>query len=301
MSKIFGSLSHIRKINKIKIDEIPDNSSKDDSDSFTDEVYRIVMKDLLKQPQNPESETNEKIRFNQCPKDHPTTFLFNSANIRKNNPLSNSNLSIRSDKTAATSLDIHSKNNLIDKTKLILSIDNENSFVNKKINIIKIISGLNKNTMLEIKNIPKTYTLADFKEEINTKGFKFKYNYLTFKINDRYTENNGTENDDENYHTAFINFLDPLHILIFYELYNNKYFGIKGKKTICINYSEHKPERIINLVNENKNNNDVKDNNSLIEVPLKYLDLYKTFNPKDHCVFNLNNAFNIETFIVKKF
>lgn len=116
------------------------------------------------------------------------------------------------------------------------------------------------------------------------------------------SENNNTENEDENYHTAFINFLEPLHILIFYELFNNKYFRIRGKKTICISYSEHKPERIINLVNENKNknNNDLKENNSVVEVPLKYWDLYKSFNPKDHCIFNLNNAFDIETFIVKK-
>ena len=303
MSKIFGSICNHSKISKIKIDELPDKSKEDDSDSFTDEVYKIAM-DFFNQSGNiPESELDEKIHFNKSPKEFPNTSLFNSFNKPKNGSLSNSNLSLTSDKTTATSLDC--KNN-----KFSISIDNDISYEGKKINIINIICGVNKNTMLEIQNIPKKYSLKSFKEELNSKGFKFKYNYLFFEETDRYTDNNDIiENNindinvNEDYHKAFINFVDPLHILIFYELYQNKFFEIKSNKAINIIYSELKPKRKINLINTNDKNccsENKKNEKSLIEIPLKYWDLYKSFNSKDQCMFNLNNIFETETFIVKR-
>ena len=303
MSKIFGNICHHSKINKIKIDELPDKTKEDDSDSFTNEVYKIAMDYFNQSGDIPESELDEKVRFNKCPKEFPcSSSLLNSFNKPKNGSLSNSNLSLNSDKTTATSLDW--KNN-----KFSLSIDNDFSYDSKKINIINIISGINKSRMLEIQNIPKNYSLKSFREELNSKGFKFKYNYLFFEETDRYTDNDINENNfndiniTEDSHKAFINFVDPLHILIFYELYQNKFFEIKSKKTINIIYSEHKPKRKINImdINDKSNSNENKKNEqALIEIPLKYWDLYKSFNPKDHCMLNLNNIFETETFIVKR-
>ena len=302
MSKKFGNICHHSKINKIKIDELSDKSKEDDSDSFTDEIYKIAMGYFDQSGNIPESELDEKVRFIKSPKEFPNTSLLNSFSKQKNASLSNSNLSLNSDKTTATSLD--GKNN-----KFSLSIDNDFfSYDNKKINIINIISGINKNTMLEIQNIPKKYSLKSFNEELSSKGFKFKYDYLFFEETDRYTDdiNESNLNDiniNEDYHKAFINFVDPLHILIFYELYQNKFFEIKSKKTINIIYSEHKLKRKLNLMDENekKNSSENKKNvQTLIEIPFKYWDLYKSFNPKDHCMLILNTIFETETFIVKR-
>ena len=311
MAKIFG---HICNFQKIIIDEL--DKSKNDSDSLTDEICQIVRKDFLNQSGNiPDSETDEKIHFNKGPKEFPTTSLLNSLNGTKSFSLGYSNLSIHSDKTAATSIEIHNKNNLNEKSKNTALLDDEDSFENKKINIINIISGLNTKTMLEINNIPKKYNLCNFKEELNNNGFKDKFNYLIFELTDRYIDNDINESKNVNYdfdedkkcyRKAFINFTDPLHIIIFYELYQNKFFAIKGEKSINIYYSDHKAGRKINLIDEIKNNN-INNNNKkmymnkvVIDIPLKYLDIYKKYKPNDHYSFSLSKKFPMETFIVKR-
>ena len=311
MIKVFGNFSNSQKFKKLIIDELQEKS-KDDSDSLTDEICKIVRKDFLNQSDNiSDSEMDEKIHFNKGPREFPTTL--NSINITRSLSLGYSNLSIQSDKTAATSLEIHSRNNLNAKSKNIALFDVEDSYENKKIDIINIISGLNTKTMLEINNIPKEYNLYNFREELNNNGFKDKFNYLIFESKDRYVDNDVSENKNVNYEfnedkkcyrKAFINFTDPLHIIVFYELYQNKFFDIKGQKCINIFYSEHKPGRKINLISEiknnNINNNKVYINQVTIDIPLKYLDIFKKYKPNDRYSFSLSKKYDIETFIVKK-
>ena len=70
--------------------------------------------------------------------------------------------------------------------------------------------------MIEINKIPKKYNIKKLKEELNNKGFKGKYDYISFEIIDRY---NNDININQNYKKVYINFVDGFHIIIFLYLY----------------------------------------------------------------------------------
>ena len=67
-------------------------------------------------------------------------------------------------------------------------------------------------TTLMIKNIPNKYTITSFLEEIN-ENFKNTYDIFYLPIDYINKCNLGF---------AFINFVEPFHIILFYELYRGK-------------------------------------------------------------------------------
>lgn len=67
-------------------------------------------------------------------------------------------------------------------------------------------------TTLMIKNIPNKYDLASLVDDID-KHFRGKYDFLYLPIDFENTCNLGY---------AFINFIEPMHILLMYELYEAK-------------------------------------------------------------------------------
>lgn len=166
---------------------------------------------------------------------------------------------------------------------------NEN-FISEDINIINIITGEDKRTMIEVNNIPKKYTFKSFKEEINLRGFKGKYNYLFFEINKKNTKYQKQK--------AYINFNEPLNIIMFFYLYHEKHFDIKYTL-------HHKPISKFFLSNNSLNFNNKKfENNELnvnvIEIPKEYLEFYRKIHPKDVCIKINDSPFGIETFEVKQ-
>ena len=284
------------KIKKIKIDEI--ETSKID-DSFTDTIYKIAMNNLENDPENfLEEEIDENIQFNKSPIDLFLSISSNSLSVR--NSLSKSNNSSQSDKTAASSSEFQ---NLYNDNILVESY-NEKIEISKKINIINIITGEDKRTMIEINKIPKKYDIKSFKEELNNKGLEGKYDYLSFETIDRYNSDiNNLINHP--YKKAYINFIEPLHIIIFYYLFQKKFFNFKWNKS-KIQYSDHLSKRNICLDSKDifkKNNTNYNKRSNLInkiEIPKEYLDFYKKVNPNDVCINSKENYFGIETFIVKK-
>ncbi len=69
---------------------------------------------------------------------------------------------------------------------------------------------------------------------------------------------------------AFINFLDPLHIILFYEcFYGKKWQKYKSDKRIDLNYADKQGKKDVN--NRDENTFFAKDNNKIIQ---------KNFNPK---------------------
>ena len=284
------------KIKKIKIDEI--ETSKID-DSFTDTIYKIAMNNLENDPENfLEEEIDENIQFNKSPIDLFLSISSNSLSIR--NSLSKSNNSSQSDKTAASSSEFQ---NLYNDNILVESY-NEKIEISKKINIINIITGEDKRTMIEINKIPKKYDIKSFKEELNNKGLEGKYDYLSFETIDRYNSDiNNLINHP--YKKAYINFIEPLHIIIFFNLFQKKFFNFKWNKS-KIQYSDHLSKRNICLDSKDifkKNNTNYNKRSNLInkiEIPKEYLDFYKKVNPNDVCINSKENYFGIDTFIVKK-
>ena len=288
------------KLKKIKIDEI---ESKKNDDSLTNEIYQIVINELPNGVENfSEEEIDEKIYFNKNPFELLLSSSINSNSLSssRTNSLSQSYASVHSDKTEASSNFSYKFN---DNLNIFESYDNNNNdIINRKIDITNIITGEEKRTMIEINKIPKKYSIKALKEELNNKGFKGKYDYLNFEAIDRY--NNDINIDPKN-RKVFINFVDPLHIIIFYFLYQKKYFSFKGNLN-DIQFSNHLPKRDICLESNNLkkswNGNPKKSINesSKIEIPKEYFDFYKKINPNDVCINIKDSFFGINTFIVKK-
>jgi hypothetical protein len=84
--------------------------------------------------------------------------------------------------------------------------------VDYKINLENIIICKDKRTTIMIRNIPNKYSLANLVDEINT-TFVGKYDYINLPVDYERKLNLGY---------AFINFIDPFHIVLFYETYFNK-------------------------------------------------------------------------------
>lgn len=303
-------LKHFRyndQFKKIKIDEI-EISKIDNNDSFTDKIYKIAMNELEKNPENlEEDEIDEKIQFNKIPLEMSLSSSINSNNINSisgTNSLSqSSNSSYHSDKTKASSEFQKRYNNNIN----ILEIPDENNEISKKkIDVTNIITGEEKRTTIEINKIPKKYNLKAIKEELNNRGFKGKYDYISFEVNDRY--NNDINNSiNPNCKKIYINFVDPLHIILFYYFVQKKYFNFKNNIN-DIQYSdfEYLTKANIYLEPNNKLKNSFNNKNqksnliNKIEIPKEYLDFYKKVNPNDVCINSKESHFRTEVFFVKK-
>jgi len=90
------------------------------------------------------------------------------------------------------------------------------------LNLDEIIQGKDKRTTVMIRNIPIKYSDDMLLKELEE--FKGKYNclYLPFDY-----EKNGNRG------YAFINFLHPYHILLFYEKFEGKSWLLIESKKIC--------------------------------------------------------------------
>ena len=303
-------LKHFRyndQFQKIKIDEI-EISKIDNNDSFTDKIYKIVMNELENNPENlDEDEIDEKIQFNKMPLEISLSSSINSNSINSisiSNSLSrSSNSSSHSDKTEASS---EFQNKYNDNINILESLDENNEIFKKKIDITNIITREEKRTMIEINKVPKKYNLKTIKEELNNKGFKDKYDYISFEAIDRY--NNDINNlINTNSKKIYINFVDPLHIILFYYLVQKKYFNFKNNIN-DIQYSDfdYLPKMNISLESNNKlkhsfnGKNKKSDLINKIEIPKVYLDFYKKVNPNDVCINSKESHFRTEVFLVKK-
>lgn len=139
-----------------------------------------------------------------------------------------------------------------------------------------IATGRETRTTLMIRNLPIKYTTDYLEKELE--AFKGKYDciYLPFDF-----ENGGNKG------YAFINLVHPLHILLFYEMYQDKSWTFFESKKIChLNFAvfqgieeikknaknyrtNKKPTFYINT------NNDCSGEGSVIEIPRKYLTIMR--------------------------
>ena len=91
------------------------------------------------------------------------------------------------------------------------------------INLIDVFQCKDLRTTLMIKNIPNKYTISTFLEEIN---YYFKGTYDIFYLPIDYI-------NKCNLGFAFINFVEPLHIILFYELYRGKKWKKFNSDKMC--------------------------------------------------------------------
>lgn len=198
---------------------------------------------------------NQNQQMNQYLMNNNIQNIYQNNNNQKNNNYNNSN---------------NNKN----KNKL-------NEKENKKIIIDNIIIGQEKRTVLMLRNIPNKYTLNNIVDEIDS-SFWGKYDYINLPIDYERKLNLGY---------AFINFVDPLHIILFYETYHDKkWTKYKSEKKMDMTYADKQGKKDINCKDEQTYFaiEDKKINfNSLkpkIQIPMKYYDFFKKIYPNSVCI-----------------
>ena len=252
-----------------------ENDNQDDSNSDSDieemvvynkqipKIFPNTKKLFCRNNSLKEKEENEKL---ECNPNVNSFNIINSISPKKND------VKIQKSLSRKTTLDIPNKNNL-------------------KIDNLNIILGEDKRRLISIDNLSSKFNKKKFKEEIDSKGFKGKYNFIYFhKIKSKNIVN------------IYINFLHEFHIILFYHIFN-------GKKINCVdkimnikycNLEENELRGLIikdNLIEEYNNNNILQQ----IEIPLLYLSLFKKIYINSVCVIKEKNIYNEGTFIIKKF
>ena len=192
---------------------------------------------------------------------------------------------------------IYKNNRIIPNFNQMNMIKNNNSSNDNKIKIDDIIIGKEKRTTLMLRNIPNKYTLNNVIEEID-RSFWGKYDYINLPIDYERKLNLGY---------AFINFVDPMHIILFYETYHlKKWNKYKSEKKIDMTYADKQGKKDINCKDE-QTYFAIEDKrfvfNSLqpkIEIPVSYLNFFKKIYPNSVCILeDKNDFYNDKCFVVK--
>ena len=172
------------------------------------------------------------------------------------------------------------------------------SNINKKIILDDILIGNEKRTTLMLRNIPNKYTLTNLVEEINS-SFWGKYDYVNLPIDYERKLNLGY---------GFINFVDPLHIILFYETYHMKKWNkYKSDKKMDMTYADKQGKKDINAKDEQTYFavEDKRFNFSSLspklEIPIRHLDFFKKIYPNSVCVVieDKHPIYNDKVFVVK--
>ena len=149
-----------------------------------------------------------------------------------------------------------------------------------KIHLESILRQKDKRTTIMIRHIPNKYTLKLFSDEIN-KSFFNKYDLLYLPVD---------IDNHCNLGFGFINFVDSIHIIDFYD----RYFGKKWEKfnsdKICeLAYAKVQgKEELLKHIEQNGITCDMQvymtydikiEKKSSIELPMKYLQVFLNFYP----------------------
>ena len=147
----------------------------------------------------------------------------------------------------------------------------------------KIIMGEEARTTVLIKNIPENYLpkelLNEFLANKDLKG-KFNFFYLPYR-----------ETKAKNCTFAIVNFVNPLHVILFYELYE--------KKTFAKYITDKSLELCFITLHSCKNTHEHKDNTDIL-IPLKHLALFKKVYKNAVCIIKEVNMYRDGLFKVTR-
>ena len=175
------------------------------------------------------------------------------------------------------------------------------------INLENILRNRDKRTTLIIRNIPNKYTISLLLKELDH-NYENKYDIV-------YLPQDYINNSNLGF--GFINFVNPMHLILFYEEFVNKKWNFFNSKKRCnLAYSKYqgKNELIkyiltklgISSLDNNSENikksffiNNNKNFRAPIEVPIKYYTYFVSYHPfslchyKDDKVFIIDKYYNI--------
>ena len=147
---------------------------------------------------------------------------------------------------------------------------------------MKIILGEERRTTLLIKNIPLGYQLKDLLNELLTNEYlKGKFNFFYLPFNRR---------KNQNYGFSIINFTNPFHVILFYEMFNKKKF---------LKYITEKGLELSYITYKNTHSSSIQEDNNEILIPLKYMKLFKQIYRQAVCIVKEVNCYNEGMFKVK--
>ena len=175
------------------------------------------------------------------------------------------------------------------------------------INLDNILRSRDKRTTLIIRNIPNKYTISLLLNELN-KNFEHKFDIV-------YLPQDYINNSNLGF--GFINFINHMHLILFYdEFVGKKWNCFNSKKRCQLAYSKYQGKNelmkyihtklsISNLDNNNENIkksffiNNNQNNRAPIEIPIKFYSNFVSFYPfslchnKDDKVFIVDKYYNI--------
>ena len=176
--------------------------------------------------------------------------------------------------------------------------NNNNSFNNKSkekqvINLEDVALGKETRTTVMIRNIPIKYTDKYLEKELELFEGKYDCLYMPFDFD---------KGGNKGY--SFLNLKSPYHVLLFYEVFQNKSWMFFDSKKICeLNYANF--QGINEIKKHAKNYRGSKkpvyyintSDNNILEIPMKYLKLMLQKNPN----MKFTEKKQTNTFIVNSF
>ena len=286
-NKIFSNLNNIIQDNNSHSLNIL-NKSKENNNS-KQSINNLNNKNDI-------NNTNIKLNNNSSSEEKKQTKLNNSNNNNKNNNINNNykNNNYRKNENNKNNTNINSNTNNFNTNNIQCNKGEKNL-----LNLDDIVSGKDTRTTVMIRNIPIKYTDDTLIEALDEFKGKFDCLYMPFDY-----EKKGNKG------YAFINFVNPLHILYFYEKFYGKKWQLFESPKICElnsanfqgineiqkhskNYKGYKKPLFYS--EQNHNNNTINNENMII--PSKYLVKLKARFPNMKYHENKNN----EIFIVDSF
>ena len=191
---------------QIPINNSQQNQSTDKANNNSNFLPEINNKE--KAPSKTQEQKNKNTQNNETKK----------MNQINNNIIKNESQTSKSPNNNSTK--VIQKNTVVNKSKS--NIKSNNKCEKQIINLDDIAMGKDKSTTVMIRNIPIKYTDKILNDDLIE--FKGKYNCL-------YLPYDYEKNGNKGY--AFINFVNPLHILYFYEKFNGRRWDQFESNKIC--------------------------------------------------------------------
>ena len=247
---------------------------------------KIIKKEKEKEKENSnskEKKTKNKSQNSNSNQNLNTNSNINNINNFRNNNNTNNNTNYKNNPNYKPNDNNHSSNPIsinLSSTNTSSNSTQGNKCEKNLLNLDDIVTGKDTRTTVMIRNIPIKYTDSILIKDLEE--FKGKYDCLYMPYDYEKKGNKGY---------AFINFVNPLHILYFHEKFNGKKWPLFESSKICElnsanfqgiyeiqkhskNYKGYKKPLFYSEPNKNSSN---KEN---IVIPSKYLNKLKVRFPK---------------------
>ena len=335
-NSIQNERNNISKNNNLNLENLSKNNKSFSSSPFNLGNTKIFKINYLNEHNIPNINSLNKLNINNNNVNNNINMPLNIPNLINNmnnqNPMINNNLNFSNinsnyfnNNNPINNINLINYNNNINNNNFIMT-NNLNNFIpiptisdrgvpglynldspKNIINLDNILKSRDKRTTLIIRNIPNKYTISLLLDELN-QNFENKFDIV-------YLPQDYINNSNLGF--GFINFMNHMHLILFYdEFVGKKWNCFNSKKRCQLAYSKYQGKNelmkyihtklgISNLDNNNENIkksffiNNNKNTRAPIEIPIKYYANFISFYPfslchnKDDKVFIIDKFYNI--------